>query len=1121
MKSKGVNGWFRALMLFLFASVMGANGAVLGIANGGFESGYQVSNREAATKDIRFGSWHAGENKRIPSGWILNPAYPGSIDVVMGEGAPEGKSYIRVKGDIDAKYKRGAQMHNAANGLEVGKRYILSAKIRNGKASIGFYEYKQDKSMRAVTVAAGEAGAEWKEISGEYQVPEGFRNAYAVLMIGYQESVEIDDVVLKEVSGPVEKIGETALTLENEMMKLELSKDARLKHFFYKASGQDIAFADSADSICHVKHKGLKLHAKALTVKDGQVSLVFPDPSVKVAARIQAAKRYFTIEVTQVEPSDLEAMTWEFPIKKLGSKSTITSAVFDKTFVTNLFALNFMPYCTVHEALDGSMRMTADFLPQHGYVGGKFAVLGMPRKDFFGIAKEVEADAGLPSPKLDGKWLRESDPIRRSYMMVVDMKPGDLDTLIRYAKLGGFQTIVFDKDSWLESHGHYLVNKKNFPQGFKAAADKIHAAGLKVGVHLFGPSISPNDPYMSPVPDKRLASVPCPPLAKAISAEDTVLTFAKRPESLTNAGFPENHLQIGDEIIRYGKMENGTPFRFVDCVRGAHGTKAAAHPAGSEVKGLITKLEFSMLVPKSELLDEVASHFAKVVNECKIDLVYFDASDCEIHARPMGYDLRRYVDQCHYTFYRKFDHDVLYQTSVGLGFNMQWHIVARGASANGFGDIKKQLAKHMRITRYTEHFAFADVGWYGLDPAIRLNAIEYIASKCLACDGSISVQGGCRAWESHPQGREIFEMLNRYEQARFHRVFGMDVAETLLDKEKDFRLYGSQEKGWKLFEASFTPDHYVEKLDGTDNAWTIENPWDTPQEFALEVLRFPVYTSPNTVVLEDFTNLAPFKTPASGQNPKSYSRFVKDAGLAWNHEGGVTAGSTASLGHQTYPQYFRTHTGVFTVRNDSDKPGTWILGKEFPQPVDISRCRNIAFWLRGYNMPADFTLQLVDAKGKSLTRDVKLDYLGWRLHFFGLADKGGIDLSSIKHLVIAIRNIPPRTRNWRSTIAGIQALPGTSSGVMSNMELVVNGKSIKLPGSLAPGQSLTTDSLGNCTLWGGGMKPGRTTALPASTLKLAPGANKIEFRHKTGAKAGRGVMVRLIPLKKVAEVSAK
>ena len=63
------------------------------------------------------------------------------------------------------------------------------------------------------------------------------------------------------------------------------------------------------------------------------------------------------------------------------------------------------------------------------------------------------------------------------------------------------------------------INEKNFPgglDGFKAAADKIHAAGLKIGVHLFGPSISSNDPYITPVPDKRLAGVNCPPLAEDI-----------------------------------------------------------------------------------------------------------------------------------------------------------------------------------------------------------------------------------------------------------------------------------------------------------------------------------------------------------------------------------------------------------------------------------------------------------------------------------------------------------------------------------------------------------------------------------------------------------------------------
>ena len=1106
---------FSALTVLLSASCLPS----ADIANRGFESYTLTGNAAAVTKDQGFGSWQSGADRRVPGKWLLNLTSPGRLAMISDGKAPEGNTYLKITADVDTKHKRGTHLYIAANGLEVGKSYRFSAKMRNGKAALGLYEFSVDKSMKAVTVAMDECGSEWKSVSGLYTVPEKFRNAFLVIMVPWQSSVEIDDIQITEAAAADMQQQTEAASFENEFMQMTISPDCKLSKLFCKADKTEYAFTGNTDSICLVKVNGLAMRANKFIRRGDILELHFPDPTVKVALRIKPAKRYFNFEVVQIAPDNIAAMSLEFPMKKLDRKSTITSANFSKTFVANLFALNFAPYCTVYEAKDGSMRLAANFLPKHGYNGGKLALLGMPRNMFFEVAKDVQKDHDLPSPRLGGKWLRESENIRRSYLMVTDMESGDIDKLIEYARIGNFQTIVFDKDQWLDTHGHYRVNEKNFPgglAGFKAAADKIHAAGLKVGIHLFGPSISSNDPYVTPVPDKRLAGVPCPPLAEDIDEKSTTVVLEKRPSALQPYGFPENHLQIGNEIIRYGKFEAapGNKFRFINCIRGAYGTQAAAHKAGDKVKGLITKLEFFMLEPQSELLEEVATHFANVVNRCNIDLVYFDASDCEIQAKPMGYDLRRYVDQCHYTYYKKFDHDVLYQTSVGLGFNMQWHIVARGASANGFGDIKKLLAKHMRIITYAEHFAFADVGWYGLDPAIRVNAMEYIASKCLGCDGSISIQGSRQSLDMHPQGREIFEMLNRYESCRVSRAFPQSVTDMLLDKDKDFRLYGSAQKGWKLYEANFPADKYIDVPDGKSNVWNVENKFGEKVPFALEVLRYPVYTTPNAIVLEDFANLAPLKQGARGDS--FHAQLPKENMLA-NAHGIYTPGMQPDLIHTTYPAYHGTHSGYPHIKNETDKVGSWTFGKTFPQPVDLSSSRELAFWLRSYAASdVVFDIQLIDAEGKSFKQSVKLDYSGWKLHFFDITKAGNINKKNIRYLAMTLKNIPPRTRYFRCMIAGVKALPGVKPPALNNMQLVINGKVLKLPGKLEAGCSLTADPQGNYTMWQGGMKPGKVFNIPGNAVKLDPGSNKIEFRFDKAA-SGAGVYVRVIPLKKIAE----
>ena len=122
--------------------------------------------------------------------------------MVIGKDAADGKNYIKLSGNVNVKYKRGAHIYVFAKGLAEGKKYRITAKVRNGNADIGFYEYKLDKTMKAVTVckAVDVPAGKWVEISGEYTVPANFKNAYLAVMVPWQKSVEIDDIKLVEIT---------------------------------------------------------------------------------------------------------------------------------------------------------------------------------------------------------------------------------------------------------------------------------------------------------------------------------------------------------------------------------------------------------------------------------------------------------------------------------------------------------------------------------------------------------------------------------------------------------------------------------------------------------------------------------------------------------------------------------------------------------------------------------------------------------------------------------------------------------------------------------------------------------------------------------------------------------
>ena len=85
--------------------------------------------------------------------------------------------------------------------------------------------------------------------------------------------------------------------------------------------------------------------------------------------------------------------------------------------------------------------------------------------------------------------------------MFADLSLDSVDDWIDLAERGGIDCIHLH--GWWEWLGQYPVRKAYFPNGLddmKAAVDRIHAAGLKVGMHSLTACINPHrDPWISPV----------------------------------------------------------------------------------------------------------------------------------------------------------------------------------------------------------------------------------------------------------------------------------------------------------------------------------------------------------------------------------------------------------------------------------------------------------------------------------------------------------------------------------------------------------------------------------------------------------------------------------------------
>ena len=224
---------------------------------------------------------------------------------------------------------------------------------------------------------------------------------------------------------------------------------------------------------------------------------------------------------------------------------------------------------------------------RHGLQPAAFGVLAAPRGDFWTTVERFESVAGIPSPRLGGQWNKTSSAIKRSYFFLTDFRETQFDQALAIARRGGFSTILLGQESWSEGTGHYAINRERFPDGLRGLSRtlaRFRDQGFKVGLHFLAASIYPPDPYITPVPDRRLVLGAVATLAAGVDEKADVLPTVAAP-----AGFPAEDggyegdgpvLRIGDELISYGVRSMSAALRFHPVSPGIPGHQGGGPPQG-------------------------------------------------------------------------------------------------------------------------------------------------------------------------------------------------------------------------------------------------------------------------------------------------------------------------------------------------------------------------------------------------------------------------------------------------------------------------------------------------------------------------------------------------------------
>ena len=292
----------------------------------------------------------------------------------------------------------------------------------------------------------------------------------------------------------------------------------------------------------------------------GKLSVEFAQARVTVVIKVVPKDHYFVFEVESVSDPQVEEV-WLANLEVTSSKyvSVMSGVATDGEFAACLRALNLQVRGQIGER---PAVLAGTSYREYGLVGAKIALVGCPHGELRDVLKEVVRNEGLPFSPLGGPWALDAEENRGSYLFAY-VTEKNVDEWIRLAKLGGMTHIHLN--GWHKSLGHYQPRETAFPHGLdglKATIDKIHAAGLKAGMHTLTGCIHAHDPWITPVPDERLATDATFTLAAPLDETATSVVIEEPPGDLDTVwgyGSRGNVIRVGDELIQYSGLSRKPP----------------------------------------------------------------------------------------------------------------------------------------------------------------------------------------------------------------------------------------------------------------------------------------------------------------------------------------------------------------------------------------------------------------------------------------------------------------------------------------------------------------------------------------------------------------------------------
>ncbi len=919
------------------------------------------------------------------------------------------------------------------------------------------------------------------------------------------------------------------LTFANDCLSIGIGEDGVFRSFIDLSDGRNYADTSRSTSFASIAKNGKTFPATGAILEGGDVIFKFGSQDITASLRIKAAGSYFIIEVEDVRGGEIDELVF------INGKLSLSCEP-DEPFSACVLGLNLQTKLPGFPGQENSLK--ASCVREFGFKGARAALTGCPTHSLRGVLKEILLSSGdLPFSELGGPWALDGKINRGSYIFDIgDVTEKTVDDWIFLMKETGFTQINFHGGLGSFSFGDFEPSKKLFPEGkdsLRNVIDRLHSAGIAAGLHTYSCLVEKTSKLVSPVPHPELGKAEVFTLAKDVTEESGELEVAESTRDMpSKTGLIVNTttLQAGDEIIEYAGAVKKPPYGFTGCSRGAWGTRAACHAAGTQVFRL--KESYNRLSPEygTELFTSVAEAMADIFNYCGFDLIYFDALE-----------------------------------SIGMLMGHAWHHEAEFAA-----EVQKRLKRpaliemstfHHHLWRYRSRYQAWDrppraskrfidshvraymegrrmllpgfLGWWSFNPWAGPHSeptypdeIEYLCVKSLASDSPHGLQNfNPEVYSRIPGFKRLATIFRRYENLRLSGAVPEKLKEKLIQPGKEFKLeYDAS--GKPVFREFKQVRHKAERIDGQNNRWNVNNP------YAAQPLRLRIESLISAAAYEDPSNFSIGTVREDASKIRLCAGKGITAGYKMTREKCPGGGDLLFFAAENVGE--PRERGFCCLKQTFDPPLNFAEKTEYFENADINsgiitQPVGMGLWIHG-----DGGGEILNIRLRSPESVVKkgfadhyavIDFSGWR--YFELIEpesdrildfrwpdesrtedwKSGmeqeenisrydpyrntVDLKNIESMGIWYHNLPRgrKTSCLLGPVKAVRLIPGR----IHRPSVSAGGREIKFPVTLESGQYLEFEGEGNASIYDRNGNKISETAPEGSVPELTSGKNDILF----------------------------